>query len=129
MNDDTLHYAPAGTTTACNKPITTVNWTPTPRYAVRSAHPCEVCKPIAEKDAARVFAMTARQLLDAARQASPDRPEGTARQPHPGGTVLVTWDRVNQRYDVGTEARSIVKGRRSIVLPTLEKLVAGESVA
>lgn len=71
---------------------------------------------------------TAERLLDAARAANPGRSFGHVRHERAAlGEVLVTWNRVDRVYDVGTEARSVATGRRSDVLPALEKLIGGAS--
>jgi hypothetical protein len=70
--------------------------------------------------------LNAIKLLDNARVASPDRPEGTFSCPAPNGRAVVTWNRTTRTYDVGTAARSIAKGRRAVVLPVLERILAGD---
>jgi hypothetical protein len=65
----------------------------------------------------------AAKLLADARATDPGRSAGAVRHKRPSGDVLVSWNRVDKRYDVGTEARSLAQGRRSDVLPILEKLL------
>lgn len=73
----------------------------------------------------------AEKLLDAARAATPERPEGVARS----GSVVVTYRRAfrltggmrmpGAGYGVGTDALLIAGGQRSDVLPYVEALLAG----
>lgn len=43
--------------------------------------------------------------------------------------LLVTWTTATQTYDVGDAARSYATGKRSVVLPVLEKAIAPEAAA
>lgn len=67
---------------------------------------------------------TAAKLLDAARASSTYAPTGVARVRTSNGHAVVTWDRVSKCYDVGTDARSLVQGKRGDVLATLVDLLA-----
>jgi len=67
---------------------------------------------------------TAAKLLNTARAASPGRPEGTITV-KTSREVVVTWNRVERTYDVGTPAKSYAEGPRRVVLPVLEGLLSG----
>lgn len=63
----------------------------------------------------------AERLLADALMSHSTEPTGLARK----GSVVVTWDRVARRYDVGTNAQNIATGPRSRVLPYLTAILAG----
>lgn len=72
--------------------------------------------------------MIAERMLDdaRARAKAARKTVGVVSHQSPRGEVVVAWDVVNQEYEVGTAARAHATGRRSVVLPVLERLLAPE---
>ena len=68
--------------------------------------------------------LAALRLLASARANDRERPEGSASSPTRNGRAVVTWNRPDGYFDVGTPARSLATGTWKEVLPTLEKLIA-----
>ncbi len=66
---------------------------------------------------------TVDQLLASARGNNPSQSEGFARH----GYVSVIYNRPSKSYDVGTDARSYGKGKRSAVVGPLEALLKEQS--
>jgi hypothetical protein len=58
-----------------------------------------------------------------ARTSNRGRPVGLANIGSNLGTVIVAWDRIEKRYEVGNAAQNMAIGKRSEVLPTLLAMI------